>query len=500
MDISSAIGPKEVLTSSTLLARLRAKGLSSTQARQRMRRQAESDEGGVWRSKALALPRNERLFALKNFVGQTQFLDAVSTHLKTARKGLARCLVAATRRPVLLEYEVAKLSASLLTVHATARTPTVREEMAALTEVGFRHDAADTTLSRLGQETATTAATSYPAQKAAAKRAAETQITRILGEHYRRQNLIGWTSLTVADSLAGVLPFNGMLFSGFAYSWAKPLVILRQNRSRCPTPVMFDVYARHCFDEDVAGFAHRLSRAEHAKKLAFPLLGIIAAYDFAPSAFATAKKEGMLVVNLKDFFGSDALKALAAIEAVLVEVNAATPQGAGSSGNDLAQTFKRLESHPLIADIKGMALESTAALVARADGWEDVQLGVDVPFDQTSRDVDVLATQHGQTKLRAIECKAHRRDIEVRPSDVKKFFNETVPALVKSRSMNGTRPSVLAEFWTTGTIGTDAKRAFSECSFGSHVKPHLWGLEDVLKAIPTNLKRSTSLVRSIAEV
>ncbi|MFZ2874293.1 MAG: hypothetical protein WAZ94_07395 [Phycisphaerales bacterium] len=499
MDIAGTIGHREVLTSSTLLARMVKKGLSPAQARQRMSRGAE-DGKRIWRSQNLALPHNERLFARREFVGSPQFFNAVGAHLESARPGLARCLEAATKRPVLLEYEVAKLSASLLNAPATARVPTIQREMAALTEVGFRHDAPGTSLSRVVQETSTHAATIGPTHKAAAKRAAETQITRILGEHYRRHNLISWNSLNVADSQAGVLPFNDVPFCGYAYSWARPMVMFRTGRDPCPTPVMFDVYARHCFEEDVSGFKNRLERARRARKLAFPLLAVIGAYDFAPSAFEFAKKEGMLVVNLRDFFGNDALDALAAMEAVLVHVDAGTPISSGTGDKDLAEKLARLHSHPLIVDIKGVALESTAALTAKADGWEDVRLGVDVPFDQTTRDVDVLGMRYGETEFRAIECKAHRKDIEVPGSEVKKFFTETVPSLVKARSTRGTRPDIRAEFWTTGIIGSDAKRAFGECKMGKHIDARLWGLEDVLKAIPKNLKRSRALVQAISEV
>lgn len=499
MDIASIIGAREVVTSSVLVARLKGKGLSAAQARQRLSREA-ANGSGVWRSDKLALPHNKRLYARTSFVGHNQFFEAVATHLGTARPGLARCLVAAARRPVLLEYEVARLSASLLTAPVTARVPTLSKEMSALTEAGFRHHAPDTSLSRLVQQTAPPATTVGPAHKAAAKRAAETQITRILGEHYRRHNLISWNSLNVADYQAGVLPFNEVPFCGFAYSWARPMVAFRKGRPPRPTPVLFDVYARHCFDEDVAGFTKRLERAQHARKLNFPLLAVIGAYDFAPSAFEAARKEGMLVVNLRDFFGDVALNALAAMESVLVNVEAGTPIGVSDVDNDLAKKLVALQSHPLIVDIKGVALESTAALTARADGWEDVRLGVDVPFDQTTRDVDVLGMRHGETEFRAIECKAHRKDIEVPPSEVKKFFTETVPALVKARSGKGARPTVHVEFWTTGIVGVDAQRAFKECKLGKHVKARLLGLEDVLKAIPSNLKRSRALVQAIAEV
>ncbi len=469
------------------------------QARQRMKREAESGNG-VWRSKKLALPHNERIFAREDFVGKTQFITALKEHLQNARPGLARCIEAALRQDVIMEHNVARLTASMVTENRKARIPTVADEMAALAEVGFRHEAPNTTLSRLVKKGGNPSTNLRPTNESLAQRVAESRITQILGEHFRRQSLISWSSLNVADAQNCAFEFNNFACSGFAFSFVRPLLKVRQGRSPAPTPVMFDVYARCCHQEDVEGFVERLERAQHSKKLPSPLLGVLAAYDLTKASLQVAKKAGLLAINLTDFFGKPALDALIVMESLLLQHEADVSKDTIAKADDLEKALHQLHSHPLIADIKGFALECVAALIIKADGWEDVRTGVNVKFATTTRDVDVVGIKHGGTKVRLIECKAHRKDIPVSSSEIKKFYTEAVPAFIKDKCMNGIRAEIHAEFWTTGIMGTEATQALKECRVSSNVKPRLLDKSDVLKQIPNALKQCIRLVGSIAEI
>lgn len=88
----------DVLTSSELIALIRKRdGETEANARQLLSRNANAE--GVWRSERLRLPKDERLFARKKFMGTPYFYTCLGKKLLASkRRGLARCLEAAGRQ------------------------------------------------------------------------------------------------------------------------------------------------------------------------------------------------------------------------------------------------------------------------------------------------------------------------------------------------------------------------------------------------------------------
>ena len=333
---------------------------------------------------------------------------------------------------------------------------------------------------------------------AAGERITETLLARFLLRHYRLQSLLSWQRGEAADGAIGYLPFNGFAFSASGFSWLRPLVGVRNGTSR-PKPVLLDVYNRDCYLEDVDGFVERVDRAGRVAKLV--PLPIVAATTFTQDAFNRAKREGLLAIRLRDLFGDAAIEALGHIESLARGVSALdVDQSVELDEGGFTTLFGSLKTHPFISDLRGMALEAVSALLIRAQGWEDVKMGLDVPYEGTTRDIDVLGTRHGGEDLAVVECKAIASDAELPSHDVVKFYTETVPALIKHKAaLLSSRPhTVDAQIWTTGVVGTDANAALSSIKLPRGVTPTLLGLRELRKVIRRPLKRCERLLQVIA--
>src|SRR5262249_21740057 len=118
-----------------------------------------------------------------------------------------------------------------------------------------------------------------------------------------------------------------------------------------------------------------------------------------------------------------------------------------------------------VAILRSIGFEALAGLVLRSQGYEGVELGRIVPWDETKRDIDVFGFRGEGDELRIIECKAYHKKKSVPADEVMKFFTETVPALKKQLRAQGKHFSVCtAELWTTGPLGREAREKLHSLS------------------------------------
>ena len=82
----------------------------------------------------------------------------------------------------------------------------------------------------------------------------------------------------------------------------------------------------------------------------------------------------------------------------------------------LADDVEALRVHPYVADLRGLGLEIATAVILRARGWEDVRLGLSVPFNDSTRDVDVIGKRSGDDDIHVVECKAAHEAKELDPA------------------------------------------------------------------------------------
>ena len=281
------------------------------------------------------------------------------------------------------------------------------------------------------------------------------------------------------------------------YSLLDPLARWTGGPKPTACPVVFDVHTERCELADVRAFVDRIGRATRRADAKLPCLGVIASRDFTPEAWSEARKYRLATVNFRQLFGQAALEAVAESERLLA---AADPTKADTGY--LAGLLDDLKGNPVVVQIRSIAFEVVAALALQSDGWEQVGLGLDVPWKppdsgETTRDVDVYGLKGDDTRL--VECKAYHADKEVTPEEVKKFFTETVPAFVKWQTARGDRSTKYrAELWTTGRFGDGAVEALEGLSLGAHVDPALCNAADIRAMLPRKLKqRCNDLLREI---
>ena len=121
-------------------------------------------------------------------------------------------------------------------------------------------------------------------------------------------------------------------------------------------------------------------------------------------------------------------------------------------------------------------------------------MALDVPFQHTSRDVDVYGERKDDVLV--LECKALTDGKELSPEDVRKFYTETLPAYVRTLAK---RPkNVFAEIWTTGKVGEAAQEALKSISLAANVVPVLRDGDKVRQLVPSKLERICCLLTAIA--
>ena len=431
---------------------------------------------------------------------RTKFFTTTSRRsLPSSDPGLARTILALLKRRILLRADAQRLLAAPLRPKSS-RTPTYQAEVDALVNLQIcRVEGSKTALERLTLNSLVGSPSSHQlARLERVRQIVDMHLTSMITDQFRKQAVIGWRSATFADLETGIVRFSDHVFSAFGYSWLDPLVRRAVGKKPKSVPVLFDVCARECDVHDVRGFLHRLARIGSNRNARMPVLGVIAAYAFAGDAWSVAKRHGLLAINLRQLYGDAALATLAKMEHLLRLAGAGDLFGEHAAAIDLdelADDFTALRVHPYVADLRSLGLEVVTALLLRAEGWENVELGLVVPFKDTKRDVDVIGRRGGEDKICLVECKAAHETKELDPEHVSKFFTETVPATLKVFT-NVTKCQ--AEIWTTGRIGERAQATLASLELRKGVGATLREKTDILSLVPTPLSQCKRLIETLS--
>jgi hypothetical protein len=476
-----------------LQERLIAAGKSEANARKVLSRAYLN--GDLWRSEKFRLPGNERIYAHCAYRGTVGFCYQIAKLVtETNRPGISRCLEALAREDVLLPLRAQKLLASPIGAPSKARYPDYESELEALDELGvsvrFKGSSAEC-LIRNKYDLLADWEELFRASHA--RQRVECLLARILIDQFRQQNILTWNGCSVASVEAGFVEFNGQLFTATGYSFLDPLVRWREARPRS-CPVLFDVYAGKCGPHDVAGFLQRMKRAMHRGNSRCPALGVIAAKGFHRDAWSLARHERLITIDFRQAFGEEVLEVMVKVEELLGQLKAGADFAATDAElGEITSMLKELHANPVVVSIRSVALEAFTCCAIQADGWQSAGLGQRVDFDgKTTRDVDVYGWRNGDVRL--IECKAAHSEKELAPTDVKRFFCETVPAYLKWVRHRGDNPSkCIAEMWTTGKI-TEAQRTLSDLQLSSVIEPAILDRAAVTERLSPKIKERGALL------
>ncbi len=504
LDFGTIISAKEIATSTTLIGRCVAQGITRANARQLVRR--NSGRANLWRSEKLALEQNGRLFAHESFVGTKEFIDLLLPILKDQRPGLYRLARKTIDEGLVLKPQAQMLLASPIETRNT-RYPTYEAEMAALEEVMLGDLEAQDTIGERFVGKKLSAIRSSAALSLTMQAALQTEIslTGILIDYFRRQNLISWNSIVSTKYHEGLISFNNYPFFAATFSWLSPMLRWKEGKAKpIPTPVVLHVSSGICREWDVEGFVARIERASYDKSRRLDILGIIAAPVFDSAAWKLAKENGFIIVDLRKMFGDVGFEALVKVQDLLKNVAGDATKANDEGYGDLAQSIEALKTNPFIDDLKSLAFETLTGFLVRNDGWEEVRLNLKVPFrlpeGATEREVDVSGQKSSWDKVCLIECKAEASNKPLDGSYVRKFFTETVPAFLSAKCAAQNPSHCKAELWTTGIVTDEAKNALSELKLKRFIQPKLLGRDEIIDGLPTTLKSTKRLIETIAQL
>jgi hypothetical protein len=205
-------------------------------------------------------------------------------------------------------------------------------------------------------------------------------------------------------------------------------------------------------------------------------------------------------MNLRQVYGNQALEALVQIETLLRNLDYAVPLNLDCDVQTFSRLLEELKTNPVVTSLRSIGYEALCALILRSEGYGDVEMGREVPFQESTRDVDIYGRRADD--LRVVECKALLAGNELLPEDVRKFYLQTMPAFIRWYDENrgkGLYKRVQAEIWTTGTIGDASREALNEIKAAPNVERRLRASEDVEPDIPSELReRAKTLLKAIA--
>lgn len=501
-DLRNHIGANEVVTSTTLIGRCAASGISQSHARQIVRR--GSARNGIWRSEKLALAGNGRIFARRAFLGTSDFIKQLVPLFRQERPGLFRLAQKVLSDEIALTPHAMLLLASPLHPKKT-KFPSFEAEITALEEVGLgRVEARDTLGERFVlHRLAGTANSSAASLKGQTAFQIEVALTNILLDHFRRQNFIAWNPFVPKDFREGLISFNNYPFLAASFSWLSPLLRWEKDPKKPkPTPVVFHVSSTNCRIWDVDGFIARMQRATHEKAKRFDLLGLIAAPGFDTDAWDKAKEAGLMTINLRQLFGDPAFEAIVQVQELLKNVAGDSTKAKDDEYEELTKIVASLKTHPFIADLKALAFEALAGFLVKHQGWEEVQLNLKVPFElpegMTDREVDVSGQKNSWDEVCIVECKAEAATKPLDDAYVRKFFTQTVPAFLTTKCRERNPSHCRAEIWTTGIVLDSNKKALSELSLKKFIQPQLVGRDQLIRQLPPTLESTKRLIQTIA--
>ncbi len=500
------IGASEVLTSSQLQERMTLNGYGAEAARQAISR-AGRDRSGLWRSAKLQLEHGERLFARVSFSTTPEFYRLAAEHLQGNRPGLARCLQALAVTGVLNRVHAQRLIAAAVVESESARTTTYDSEVAALQELGVQACAVGNSFEYLlGGGIIRDAMTDKRAIESLITLRKECLLARMVCNRLRNENFVSWNGSELPTQGKCHVVFKGQIFSALGFSFLAPLLrgskAKKEKGPRPPCPVLIDVFGGLCNLGAVQSFVARARNATSWGTEREKHVGVIAARQFSEKAWKEARECGYLTINLLKMFGNEALNAMVHAERILGGFRAPGADGkAESEFGQFADMLEGLKSNPVVADLCAIGFELLTGLAIRAEGWESVLLGQDVPFrEDRTRDVDVFGRRCDDLIL--IECKAYHDKKRIDSSEVKKFYTETVPAcrtwFTKKERRQPSR--VRAEIWTSGLIGSDALDALAEIKLKDGTGAEIYGPKEILKRLPSALrKRGEGLLNALAK-
>jgi hypothetical protein len=373
------------------------------------------------------------------------------------------------------------------------------EELEAAEELGALVDGRGTSFERL--------ISGYPrgcAQSVAlgvnlrSRRQVEIALARIVVGHFRRQGLLSWGSVTVANVTPGYVAFNNLPFCATGYNWLKPLIREGKNGKPAPTPMVFDVRATTCSEDDVRSLLDRVARAGYNSRIRLPILASVAAPDFDSKGWQQARKNGFVAANLNDMFGHRALDAMVIVEEIFKGIVGNPERLDEGVIADLCASLEELKTNPVLVDLRSLAFESVSGLILRSQGWEGVELALSVPFHASTRDIDVYGSRNGRQTAKLVECKAASTEKQLEPLDVEKFFTQTVPAFLRSKGHDDHVEECEAEIWTTGIVGREASDRLNSIKVDRRVRPKIVGGRELLASVPNGLRRSRELLRVIS--
>ena len=449
------LGPRELVTSSTILRRLEMQGNSPAAARKILER--DFTNSGVWQSLHFRMEAGARLYCSKSFYGESAFLSKLRPILRKRRKGIARVLDAIFKFDALDIDTVKKLTA--IELDAKGKGTFLKRELSAIEEVGLgRFDNSGTHRQRLVRLKELESDENLDlAVELLVQREAEQHWLKLVLDQLRRNNMVAWNSSCKHGEI-----FNNHYFTAKAFSFLRPLTRF-QNQKPVPCPTVFEILNRKAEVFDVEGFIERMFRAGANNRRKLRMLGLIGAPSFSPEAFELARGNGLIVINFRENFGEVALELMVSAEQLLTVCNETvhhTPRTTevASAARRFTKSIRELRNHPMITTLSGLAFEALCCAVLRSSGYEGVETGLRVPFLDKEKKATAFLRAKGKNNIS--ECRA--------------------------------------EIWTTGTIGAEAKTCLAEIKLNPRVKPAILTKEEI--PIPQRLKPFNRMLQVLAAI
>jgi hypothetical protein len=252
-------------------------------------------------------------------------------------------------------------------------------------------------------------------------------------------------------------------FYKFKWSFTTPSYILPMKKyikeQLQPGFIIGDILLKNViYKEDILYFIDKINILKNQKNIS-KFAPIYIGYNFEKAAFNELKKNGVIIINIQQFFSKKYYETLKNIFEIFIgayEMLKENPE-------KIIILFKKLEKlEGEMNNIKGESFELIPAYyLSIYTNFNYFEFNKKIKYEGKKKEIDLIAINNSN-EIKIIECKATRYEIDIDYTE--KWIKENIPFInkwLKNHDFYRNR-KIIHEIWSTGGFSEDSLKLLRE--------------------------------------
>jgi hypothetical protein len=252
-------------------------------------------------------------------------------------------------------------------------------------------------------------------------------------------------------------------FYKFKWSFTNPSYILPMKKyikeQLQPGFIIGDILLKNViYKEDILYFIDKINILKNQKNIS-QFAPFYIGYNFEKAAFNELKKNGVIIINIQQFFSKKYYETLKNIFEIFIgayEMLKENPE-------KIIKLFEKLEKlEGEMNNIKGESFELIPAYYLSIHTiYNNFEINKIIKYEGKKKEIDLKAINNNN-EIKIIECKATRYEIDI--DYTKKWIKEKIPFInkwLKNHDFYRNR-KIIHEIWSTGGFSEDSLKLLRE--------------------------------------